>query len=431
MKNLNICIAGLGNVGSSVVSLIENNSTYIKNKSNLNINIIGLSAKNKDKDRTFNIKNYKLVEHPIDLLNINNVKPDILIELIGYEKDISYDLIKSALNQKIHVVTGNKAMLAMYGQELFEVAEKNQVSLLFEAAVAGGIPIIKTLKNNIFLNKVKKISGILNGTTNYILTTMETQNKSFNDVLDDAKQKGFTSDHESKLDIGGYDAAHKLTLLSTIAFGGNVDFNLNEVEGIEKITIEDINFVKQLGFKIKLISECSLIDNMIYSSTKPKLIPLDRPLANVNGALNAINIETDELQNLYLEGEGAGGLPTASSIISDIFEISNNSNFKSIGYNVNHLKNYQKFDSSKLESKFYLRIRVKDQPGVLSIITTYLNDSNISVEKILQTPDNKENNIPILIITHKIKTSELLNSVKKIADLEFVHENISIIPIED
>jgi len=431
MKNLNICIAGLGNVGSSVVSLIENNSTYIKNKSNLNINIIGLSAKNKDKDRTFNIKNYKLVEHPFDLLNINNVKPDILIELIGYEKDISYDLIKSALNQKIHVVTGNKAMLAMYGQELFEVAEKNQVSLLFEAAVAGGIPIIKTLKNNIFLNKVKKISGILNGTTNYILTTMETQNKSFNDVLDDAKQKGFTSDHESKLDIGGYDAAHKLTLLSTIAFGGNVDFNLNEVEGIEKITIEDINFVKQLGFKIKLISECSLIDNMIYSSTKPKLIPLDRPLANVNGALNAINIETDELQNLYLEGEGAGGLPTASSIISDIFEISNNSNFKSIGYNVNHLKNYQKFDSSKLESKFYLRIRVKDQPGVLSIITTYLNDSNISVEKILQTPDNKENNIPILIITHKIKTSELLNSVKKIADLEFVHENISIIPIED
>jgi len=431
MKNINICIAGLGNVGSSAVSLIENNSTYIKNKSNLNINIIGLSAKNKDKDRTFNIKNYKLVEHPIDLLNINNVKPDILIELIGYEKDISYDLIKSALNQKIHVVTGNKAMLAMYGQELFEVAEKNQVSLLFEAAVAGGIPIIKTLKNNIFLNKVKKISGILNGTTNYILTTMETQNKSFNDVLDDAKQKGFTSDHESKLDIGGYDAAHKLTLLSTIAFGGNVDFNLNEVEGIEKISIEDINFVKQLGYKIKLISECSLIDNMIYSSTKPKLIPLDRPLANVNGALNAINIETDELQNLYLEGEGAGGLPTASSIISDIFEISNNSNFKSIGYNVNHLKNYQKFDSSKLESKFYLRIRVKDQPGVLSIITTYLNDSNISVEKILQTPDNKENNIPILIITHKIKTSELLNSVKKIADLEFVHENISIIPIED
>ena len=168
---------------------------------------------------------------------------------------------------------------------------------------------------------------------------------------------------------------------------------------------------------------------MLFRS-KPKLIPLDKPLANVNGALNAINVETDQLENLYLEGEGAGGVATASSILSDIFEISNNSNFKSIGHNINDLKKYQKFDSSNLESKFYLRIRVKDQSGVLSKITTYLNESNISVEKIIQTPDKKENNIPILIITHKIKTLELLNSVNKISDLEFVNENISIIPIE-
>ena len=430
MKKLKICIAGLGNVGSSVVNLIEENSSYVETKSHLNLEIIGLSAKNKNKERSFDIKKYKWVETPIDLLNINNAKPDILIELIGYEKGISYDLVKSALNQKIHVVTGNKAMLALHGQELFNIAEKNKVSLLFEAAVAGGIPIIKTIKNNIFLNKVKKISGILNGTTNYILTTMEYQNKSFNDVLEDAKQKGFTSDHESKLDIGGYDAAHKLTLLSSIAFGGEIDFNLNEIEGIQNITIEDINFAKQLGYRIKLISETCVIDNKIYSSTKPKLISLDKPLANANNALNAINIETDQLQNLYLEGEGAGGLPTASSILSDIFEIASNSEFRSIGYKTGQLIEYQKFDSSNIESKFYLRIRVIDQSGVLSKITSYLNEYNISVEKILQIPDSKENNIPILITTHKIKMSELLNSVKKIGELEFVDENISIIPIE-
>lgn len=430
MKKLKICIAGLGNVGSSVVNLIEENSSYVETKSHLNLEIIGLSAKNKNKERSFDIKKYKWVETPIDLLNINHAKPDILIELIGYEKGISYDLVKSALNQKIHVVTGNKAMLALHGQELFNIAEKNKVSLLFEAAVAGGIPIIKTIKNNIFLNKVKKISGILNGTTNYILTTMEYQNKSFNDVLEDAKQKGFTSDHESKLDIGGYDAAHKLTLLSSIAFGGEIDFNLNEIEGIQNITIEDINFAKQLGYRIKLISETCVIDNKIYSSTKPKLISLDKPLANANNALNAINIETDQLQNLYLEGEGAGGLPTASSILSDIFEIASNSEFRSIGYKTGQLIEYQKFDSSNIESKFYLRIRVIDQSGVLSKITSYLNEYNISVEKILQIPDSKENNIPILITTHKIKMSELLNSVKKIGELEFVDENISIIPIE-
>ena len=430
MKKLKICIAGLGNVGSSVVNLIEENSSYVETKSHLNLEIIGLSAKNKNKERNFDIKKYKWAETPIDLLNINNAKPDILIELIGYEKGISYDLVKSALNQKIHVVTGNKAMLALHGHELFNIAEKNKVSLLFEAAVAGGIPIIKTIKNNIFLNKVKKISGILNGTTNYILTTMEYQNKSFNDVLEDAKQKGFTSDHESKLDIGGYDAAHKLTLLSSIAFGGEIDFNLNEIEGIQNITIEDINFAKQLGYRIKLISETCVIDNKIYSSTKPKLISLDKPLANANNALNAINIETDQLQNLYLEGEGAGGLPTASSILSDIFEIASNSEFRSIGYKTGQLIEYQKFDSSNIESKFYLRIRVIDQSGVLSKITSYLNEYNISVEKILQIPDSKENNIPILITTHKIKMSELLNSVKKIGELEFVDENISIIPIE-
>ena len=430
MKKFKICIAGLGNVGSSVVNLIEENSSYVETKSHLNLEIIGLSAKNKNKERSFDIKKYKWVETPIDLLNINHAKPDILIELIGYEKGISYDLVKSALNQKIHVVTGNKAMLALHGHELFNIAEKNKVSLLFEAAVAGGIPIIKTIKNNIFLNKVKKISGILNGTTNYILTTMEYQNKSFNDVLEDAKQKGFTSDHESKLDIGGYDAAHKLTLLSSIAFGGEIDFNLNEIEGIQNITIEDINFAKQLGYRIKLISETCVIDNKIYSSTKPKLISLDKPLANANNALNAINIETDQLQNLYLEGEGAGGLPTASSILSDIFEIASNSEFRSIGYKTGQLIEYQKFDSSNIESKFYLRIRVIDQSGVLSKITSYLNEYNISVEKILQIPDSKENNIPILITTHKIKMSELLNSVKKIGELEFVDENISIIPIE-
>ena len=430
MKKLKICIAGLGNVGSSVVNLIENNSSYVETKSHINLEIIGLSAKNINKQRSFDIKKYKWAEKPIDLLNINDEKPDILIELIGYEKDISYDLVKSALNQKIHVVTGNKAMLALYGKELFKIAEKNKVSLLFEAAVAGGIPIIKTLKNNIFLNKVKKISGILNGTTNYILTIMEYKNKSFNDVLEDAKQKGFTSDHESKLDIGGYDAAHKLTLLSSIAYGGEIDFNLNEIEGIQNITIEDINFAKQLGYRIKLISETCVIDNKIYSSTKPKLISLDKPLANANNALNAINIETDQLQNLYLEGEGAGGLPTASSILSDIFEIASNSEFRSIGYKTDQLIDYQKFDSSNIESKFYLRIRVIDQSGVLSKITSYLNEYNISVEKILQIPDSKENNIPILITTHKIKMSELRNSVKKIGELEFVDENISIIPIE-
>ena len=430
MKNINICIAGLGNVGSALVSLIETNADYLKKKSDININILALSAKNKNKKRSFNIKNYNWLDNPINLLKVKGLTPKILIELIGYEKDISYELVKKALLQKINVVTGNKAMLAKYGQELFKIAEKNKVLLLYEAAVAGGIPVIKTIKNSIFFNRIKKISGILNGTTNYILTTMELENKSFDDVLSDAKQKGYTSDHESILDIGGYDAAHKLTLLSTLAFCSEVNFELNEIQGIKNITIEDINFAKQLGYRIKLISETSIIDNKIYSSTKPKLISLDTPMANTNGVLNAVNIETDQLENLYLEGEGAGGTPTASSVLSDIYEISNEGDYKSLGFLFSKLIKYKKFNPLNLYSKFYLRIRVKDQPGVLSKITSYFNEFNISVEKILQIPDNKANSIPIVITTHEIKTSELLSSLKKISDLDFVLENISFIPIE-
>jgi homoserine dehydrogenase len=412
------------------VHLIEKNAEYVKNKTDININILAISAKNKNKKRIFNTNNYTWIDNPLNLLKVNDKKPNILVELIGYEKDISYDLVKSALLNNINVITGNKAMLAKYGQELFKIAETNNVLLLFEAAVAGGIPIIKTIKNNIFLNKISKISGILNGTTNYILTTMEHENKTFKEVLSNAIDKGFTSDNESKLDIGGYDAAHKLTLLTSIAFGAEVNFDLNEIEGIDNITVEDMNFVKKLGYRIKLISETYIIDNCIYSSTKPKLLSLENPMARTNGPLNAINIETDQLENLYLEGEGAGGIPTSSSILSDIYEISNTQGYKSLGHSISKLLKFEKYNSSSLESKFYLKIRAKDQPGVLSKITSYFNDSSISIEKILQIPDQRSNSIPIVITTHKIKTSKLINSVNKISDLDFVLEKISLIPIE-
>tara|TARA_Y100001970_G_C14250499_1_gene871497 strand:+ start:2761 stop:4053 length:1293 start_codon:yes stop_codon:yes gene_type:complete len=429
MKKVNLSIAGLGNVGSALVYSIENYKSSSL-KTNLNLNILGISAKDQNKERIFDVKKYKWFDNPKDLIKVENEKPDILVELIGNEKGISYELVRTALLNKINVITGNKAMLANHGKELFEIAEKNSVMLLFEAAVAGGIPIIKTIKNNLFSNKFSKISGILNGTTNFILTTMENENKDFDDVLADAKLKGFTSDHEAELDIGGYDAAHKLTLLSTLAFGSEIDFNSNEIQGIENIKIDDINFAKKLGYRIKLISESSLIDNKLYASTKPKLISINKPMANVNDALNAINIQTDKLDNLYLEGQGAGGIPTASSVMSDIFECFNSSKKQSLAFGVNELKKFDQFDTSQLDSKYYIRIKVRDKPGVLSKITSYFNESNISIEKILQLPDESEDFIPIIITTHVVKSLEIIEAVKKIEQFEFVQEKISLIPIE-
>ena len=430
MVELNLFIAGLGNVGSSLVSSLLVNKVFINSKSSINFNIVGISAKNKNKKRAFDISLFEWFDNPKDFIKIKNC--DVLIELIGNEKGLSYELVKSALQNKINVVTANKALLANHGEELFEIAEKNNVLLLFEAAVAGGIPIIKTLKNNIFLNRIIKISGILNGTTNYILSKMQEENLDFNEVLLIAKKNGYTSDSEAELDIGGIDSAHKLTLLSTLCFGTKIKFSNNYITGIFDIKIFDIINAKNFGYKIKLISESSVINNQILNVTSPKLINVNDPLANVDGVLNAIKIQTDHLDPLFLEGEGAGGNPTASSVISDLYEIASKNNILSIGYNSKQLVDYKKLDHSEIESSYYIRIMSKDIPGVLSNITGFFERLNISIEKIIQLPNNKNTNssVVITIFTHLIKKNQLLKVVNQIKSQQFVLEKIIFIPIE-
>ena len=431
MKKINVAIAGLGNVGSSLIQSIEENNNYFKNKKSLEINIVGISAKSKNKKRDINITNYNWFDNPVDMVDLKDC--DVIIELIGQEKGISYELIKLALNNNKHVVTGNKALIANHGYELFELAEKNSLALSFEAAVAGGIPIIKTIKNDIALNNINKISGILNGTTNYILTKMEEDNLSFDKVLDIAKDKGFTSDNEAHLDIGGYDAAHKLTILSTLAFGSKLNFNHNYIEGISNVKIEDINFARQLGYKIKLISESSIIDNQISNFTSPKLVRFENPLSNVGNALNAINIETNHLDNLFLEGQGAGGKATASSVLSDLYDISQNDTFDNLGFKTPNLIDHKKYNSKNVINSYYLRIMTEDKPGVLSSITNNFTESDISVEKILQLPDNimEKKPIPIIITTHKIQKNVLNKVINKIEKHNFVKEKITVLAIHD
>ena len=429
MNVLNICIAGLGTVGSSVVNTINQNHELIKNKASLSINILGISSKNRLKKRSFNINSYEWYDNPLDLVNIGNC--NVLIELIGHEKGISFELIKRALNNKIHVVTANKSLLAKHGEELFEIAENNNVLLLYEAAVAGGIPIIKTIKNSIFLNNILKVSGILNGTTNYILTKMESENLSFDKALEDAQSKGY-AELDPTSDIEGLDAAYKLTILSSICFGSEINFKNNEITGIKKIKIDDIINAKKLGYRIKLISEASIIKNEISCVTEPKLIKINNPLASVSGVLNAVQIQTDQLENLFLEGEGAGGKATASSIISDLYEILLNSNIPSLGYKISTLKHIKKHDILDIERSYYVRIMTKDIAGVLATITSHFNESDISIEKILQVPENIGENlpIPIIIFTHQIKKKLLIQTIRKIENLDFVLDKIIIMNID-
>jgi len=429
MKNINICIAGLGTVGSNVILSLNENNDYINSKANLSFNILGVSAKNKFKKRICDIKNFTWCENPLDLLNIKDC--NVLIELIGEEKGLSFDLVKQALEKKIHVVTANKALLAMNGSELFKIAEHNNVLLLYEAAVAGGIPIIKSIKNSIYLDKINKISGILNGTTNFILTEMEKFNLDFQEVLKRAQSNGY-AEADPTNDIEGIDSAHKLTLLSTLCFGSEINFKNNKFSGISNIHIEDIHNAKKLGCRIKLISESQIIEGKIINVTEPRLIKIENPLANVDGVINAINVETEHLQSLFYEGEGAGGKATASAIISDLFEISNNSKSLSLGYKISELISFQSFDLMEKISPYYLRIISKDLTGVLSKITSFLNESGISIETILQIPENQNNNnsIPIIIVTHDTKKSSLMIALEKIEKQEFILEKIVLINMD-
>ena len=431
MNKIKICVAGLGNVGSNVIKLIEENNNFFSNKNEVILEIIGISAKSKNKKRIFNMQKYNWHENPLDLIKDSNCQ--ILIELIGHEKGTSYDLIKAALMKKIHVVTANKALLAKYGNELFAIAEKNNVSLMYEAAVAAGIPIIKTIKNSLSFDKVISVSGILNGTTNFILSEMYKNDSNFKESLVKAQELGF-AESDPKNDIEGIDAAHKISILSCICFGIKFDFSNVFYKGISKINSEDIKYSKKIGYKIKLVAYSEITNNSIFNIVEPILVKNNSKLANVNGVLNGIKIKTRFLEDIFFEGPGAGGPATAGSIISDIYEIIKNPNADNLGFKINKLKEIKKIDYSEIVNSFYIRINVKDLPGVLAKITSNLNSEGISIETILQLPKNnslKNNNeVSIIITTHETKAKLLNEVISKIEKFDFVVSDIVTLSID-
>ena len=428
MKEIKISVVGLGTVGSNVIKSIENKSYEIIQKTNIKFNIVGIAAKNKDKKRIIDVSKYQWFDNPLDLLGSN--KCDVLIELIGEEKGLSYELIKKAITNNINVITANKALLAKHGNELFQLADANNVNILFEAAVAGGIPIIHLLKNSIFLNQIKNITGILNGTTNFILSEMEKNNLNFDQALRKATEKGYAEANPIN-DIEGIDSAYKITLLASLCYGVKINHNYSFFTGVNNFDKEDIKHSKKLGYRIKLISETCLIDDKIFISTSPKLININNPLAHVEGVLNAIKIETDHLNSLFIEGEGAGGLATASSVISDLYEIAKGSNHKSIGYLSSNLREIDSYERENLKRPYYLRILVKDQPGVLSKITSILTSKNISIQTILQLIEEKiDNKVPIILTTYDTLEKNLNEAIVDISKENFLEDKIVTITIE-
>ena len=406
-KISNIAIIGLGQIGGYLYNELKIKKKDIENKTGKKINIIAISAKNKNKKRKFKIDKKIFYQNPLKIFS--NEKVDILFETIGLADGISKKIVETALKNKINVITPNKALIAKHGDYLAKLAERNNVSLEFEASVAGGIPILRTIKEGLATNKINKVFGILNGTTNYILTEMEKTNEIFDKVLKKAQKLGFAEPGNPKLDLNGFDAFAKVRILSALAFNNQISKHKCIMEGIENIDLKDIKIANQLNLRIKLLGISEIINNQLFETVHPCMVNKNSYIGNVNGVMNAVIMHGKPVGESVLQGEGAGPGPTSSSLLSDLLSLLRGNINNPFGVSSIKRKKIKPYDSNKYSNSLYLRFEVKDKPGVLSLITNRLARYKISIKRIIQTPDKKNNKATIVIITHK--TTEI--NVKK------------------
>ena len=426
-KKINIAIAGFGNIGSYFYKVLEKNKINISIKTGKIPLVKYICAKNINKKRLIKIPKSKWINNPLNLSLMDDV--DIIVELIGGSEGVAKKLVFSALRNKKHVITANKALMAKYGDQLAALAEKNRVNLEYEASVAGGIPIIRSIKEGLIANKINKIYGILNGTTNFILSSMESSRKNFYEVLDNAKKLGFAESNPVS-DLNGNDSAAKLRILSSIAFNKNISKNKILTEGIQNINLTDILYAKKFGYKIKLLSISEIKMNKLIERVHPCLISNDSFLANINGVLNAIVIDAMPVGKSVLQGEGAGAGPTSSALISDLCSILRGNIKYPFGISSKLRTKIIKFNILKHTSSSYLRIEVKDLPGVLSSITKIFAKNRISIKNLLQNPDKKNRKATIIIITHKNLEKNYNNLFSNLTKNKFVLKKPTFIRIE-
>ena len=406
-KNINIALVGLGQVGIFLYNELNSKKREIEIKTGKKINIVAISAKNKNKKRRFNIDKKIFYSNPLKIFKEKQI--DILFECIGLSDGISKKIVEYALKNKVNVITPNKALIAKHGDYLAKLAEMNKVNLEFEASVAGGIPILRTIKEGLATNKIKKVYGILNGTTDYILSEMENSNESFEKVLKKAQILGYAEPGNPKLDLNGFDAFAKIRILSALSFNIKISKSKCIMEGIENIKLEDIKIANQLGLRIKLLGISEIINNQLFETVHPCLVSKNSYIGNVNGVMNAVITEGRPVGQSILQGEGAGPGPTSSSLLSDLLSILRGNIKPPFGISYNKRKSIKPFNNQNYSNSLYLRFEVKDKQGVLSLITNRLSKFKISVKRIIQTPDKKNKKATIVIISHKTTEKKIKN----------------------
>ena len=425
-NNFSIGIVGLGTVGTATIQLLEKKIESINFKSGKNIIIKAISSKNFSKKRNIDLTKYEWENNPEKLAIRDDI--DAVVELVGGSDGISKNLAFSAINNEKHFITANKALIAKHGFELYKNIIGKNTSIYYEAAVAGAIPIINGIKNGLVSSNIIGIEAILNGTCNYIMSDMTSNNISFQDSLKTAQELGF-AEADPSFDIEGIDSAHKLVILGMLAYGAKPNLDKVFIEGITSITSEDIKYASRLGFVIKLFCIAKLEKNKLDFRVHPSLIPLNSLPASINGALNAVFIQGDYSNKITFIGEGAGADPTASSVVSDIINAARN----------HKLKNNLSFLDQKLEYKdiidrvgrYYIRFVVQDVAGVLANITTILNNKNISLDSVVQDRNKGEDFNNIIVLTHETNELDVRNAIKEIGNLDTVLMDPHLIRVEN
>ena len=413
---LRLGVVGLGTVGTGTVKIVQNHAAMLSARTGTSIEITAVSARSRSKDRGIDISAYAWEDDPVALAKRDDV--DVLVELMGGTDGPAKAATEAALSLGKSVVTANKALLAVHGQALAELAEANGAQIRFEAAVAGGIPVVKALTEGLAANAMTRVLGVMNGTCNYILTRMESAGLPYDTVFQEANDLGYL-EADPNLDVGGIDAGHKLALLASIAFGTQVDFDAVALEGIGAITIEDISRAADMGYKIKLLGLAQMTDAGLQQSMRPCLVPASSPLGQLEGGTNMVVLEGDAVGQIVMRGAGAGEGPTASAVMADVCDLARGIDLPVFGQPVASLAKAAPAVSDT-PCPYYLRLTLCDEPGALAQVATTLGNSGISIDRMRQYDHSDADTAPVLIVTHACAPNDLDRAVSALTQIATV-----------
>jgi homoserine dehydrogenase len=426
-RPLSVGLAGLGTVGGGVLKMLRDNADIVTARAGRPIAVTAVAARDRSRDRGFPLAGLPWYDDPVALPADPGV--DVVVELIGGSEGPALALAEAAIAAGKPVVTANKALLAVHGAALARAAEERGVALAFEAAVAGGIPVIKALREGLAGNRISGVAGILNGTCNYILTQMRERGREFAEVLADAQKLGY-AEADPSFDIDGIDAAHKLAILAALAFGRPVAFDHVHVEGIRRISAVDIAFASELGYRIKLLGIARQTEAGIETRVHPCMVPQSAPIARVDGVYNAVVADGDFVGRIMLEGRGAGAGPTASAVVADLIDIARNRVTPVWGAAGAALSTAPSVPMTSHVGPYYIRLMVVDRPGVIADVTAILRDMGVSLESMLQRGRSPGEAVPVVLVTHETKESAMREAMDRIGALPTVMQEPTLIRIE-